>query len=119
MDFSVFFEHEVNVLGPVVVTRDAGSGTGLTWPTTRTTAVPCLLKVNGSGDGEQFGQPQLTDTITVATYDTTIQRGDKLVVTKGPTQVGFSLHVQSIQAQPGLDFLGIDPILHITCTRLL
>lgn len=114
----MLMEHEIDVYGPPTATRDGGGGTLLTWPTVRTSGVACLLRVSASGPEDRFAQKQLTDSVTLATFDTSTQRGDKIVVTAGPTEVGTNLLVTNIPGQPGVDALGFDTLVHITCQRL-
>ena len=118
MDFSVFFEHAITIYGPVSSARDSGAGTALSWPTIRTANVPCLIKADASPEAERFGQMQLLDEITIATYDTSVQRGDKVVVTAGPSLVGNAYRVSSIKSQPTVDFLGIDTIQYVVGNRM-
>lgn len=118
MDFSVFMEHAVTVLGSVSGT-DGGGGVLLTWPTTRETGVACLINAPMLGESERFAQTQLIGPVVVATYYSGVQRGDKLVVTAGPPYVGAQLHVTGIKMQPGLDFLAIDDLYHVEAEHVL
>lgn len=114
--FSVLMEHTVTV-SYLTTGTDAGGGTQNT-ATTRASGVACLLNVQGSKE-EAFGQEQQTQSVTVATFYTGVQRGDKLTVTAGPSLVGASLHVESIKDQPGVSALGFDEIVHLTAKRIL
>lgn len=117
--FAILMEHTVDVYGPPTVTRDAGGGTGITWPTVRTSGVKIMLNVSGANEQERFSQEGLIGPVTGATFDTSLQRGDKLVVTAGPTLVGVSLHVTGYKSQPGIDALGFSTIVHITGEQIL
>jgi hypothetical protein len=117
--FTVMMEHEVTVYGPQSATRDAGGGTVLAWSAARTTGVKCLINVSPANERELFAQQNLAGAVTVATFDTSIQRGDKLTVTAGPTLVGINLHVTGIKMQPGVGALGFETLVHITCERII
>lgn len=115
--FSVFMEHVCDVYGSASGT-DPGGGTQITY-TLRAPAQNFLLNVQPAGSQDRFDQTQLVGTITGATYYTGAQRGDKLVVTAGPSLVGASLRVTAIKDQPGLTALGFDELLHIACEHLV
>jgi hypothetical protein len=112
MDFSAFMEHAVTVEYPTAA-RDAGGSESLSW-TTRATGVACLLNVSGANEQERFDQQGLVGTVTGATYDTSVARGDRLTVTAGPSLVGTVLRLVGLKVQPGVDMLGIDTIVHFT-----
>lgn len=118
MDFSIFMEHAVTVYGPVQSARDTGAGTALTWPTVREANVACSLLVGGGSEVDLFGQIRVRGPVTVATYYTGVEVGDKLVVTVGDGLAGLSLHVTGIQVQPGMDFLAIGDLATLTCTQI-
>ena len=112
----MMFEHVVDVYYLTTGT-DAGGGTTNSY-TLRQSGVACLLNVQAGGNPEMFGQQQQTDTITGATFYTGIQRGDKVVVTAGPSLVGASIHLTNTKDQPGVDALGFDEIVHFMGERL-
>lgn len=112
--FKLMMEHEVTIKKPTSG-DDGGGGVSVTY-TNRTTGVACLINAPMRTKQDRFAQEQLIGTVTVATFDGTAQRGDKLVVTKGPPYVGAELHVTGIKSQPGVDALGFpsdEPIYHI------
>lgn len=107
-------EHTVTIQSQTTGT-DAGGGVSSTFAD-RTTGVKCLINAPMRTPQERFGQEQLIGTVTVATFDGTVQRGDKLVVTAGPPYVGATLHVTGIKSQPGVDAIGFpsgSPLCHI------
>lgn len=115
--FTVLMEHEVDVYRQTTA-RDAGGATVIGY-SVRDEGVKCLLNVQGTGEEELFGQTQLVQTVVAASFYTGFVRGDKLVVTAGPSLVGATLHVQSVKDQPGVGALGFDELLHFTCKRIL
>lgn len=117
--FEVMMEHVCDIYGPQTTSTDAGGGVVLAWNTVRTSGAKFLLNVSAASDTDRFAQTNLIGPIVGATFDTTLQRGDKLVVTVGPTLVGISLHVTGIQSQTGVDFLGFTTIRHITCEQIV
>lgn len=114
--FDILMEHEVTCYGPPTISRDSGGGTTITWSTTRTSGIRCLISAPQTSTSERFGQEQLQGTVTVATFDTTVQRGDKLTVNTGPYS-GYSLHVTGVKRQVG-GLLGFETIYHIQCEIL-
>lgn len=117
--FEVLLGHEVTIYGPPTAARDSGGGVTLTWPTARTSGVKCVLNVSGANSQDRFSQDQLVGPVTAAMLDTSVRRGDKLTVTAGPTLVGTSFHVTGVKTQPGLDFLGISEVCHVTLEQIL
>lgn len=112
--FSVMFEHAVTVYGPPSSAQDASGGTVVTWPTVRQADVACLLQFTEATEQERFAQPGLIGHGSGVTYYAGLQRGDKLVVSRGPNLVGYTLHVTGIGRSPGVQFLGIDGISSFT-----
>lgn len=106
-------EHYVTVAGPPTVSRDAGGGTLMTWPTTRQSAVQCLINAPMGVTKDEFGQDRLVGNATIAMFYTGTQRGDRLEVTAGPTYVGLKMKVVGIKSQPGVAFLGFTDIVHL------
>lgn len=104
-------EHAVTIQS-VASGTDPGGGTTAVY-SDRTTGVACLINAPFRATQDRFTQPQLIGTVTVATFDGTVQRGDKLVVTAGPPYVGATLHVTGIKGQPGVDALGFTALYHI------
>ncbi len=116
--FKVMMEMVIQVKGPPTVTRDAGGGTVTTWSTTRQDSVPCLIKAPMLTEQDRFSQKNLVGTVTVATFYSGVQRGDKLVVTTGVPYVGAQLHVTGIEMQPGVSFLGFSDLFHVTAEHV-
>jgi hypothetical protein len=117
--FGVMMEHRCDVYGPGASGTDAGGGVQLTWPTVRTADVPFLLNVSPAADQDRFAQKNLIGPVTGATFDTSVRRGDKLVITAGPSLVGVSLHITALKVQPGVDFLGFSTVVHVTCEQVV
>jgi hypothetical protein len=115
--FTVLMEHEVTVYSLTTGT-DSGGGVSNSF-SVRAAGVKCLLNVQGTGEEELFGQTQTTRTVVAATFYTGAQRGDKLVVTAGPSLVGVSLHITAFKDQPGLAALGFDELVHLTTKQIL
>lgn len=112
--FTVLMEHEVTVYGPSLVTSGTAGGDVITWPTTRQAGVECVLNASPAAEQERFAQMGLIGSVAGATLYTGLTRGDKLLVTAGPSLVGKYLHVTAVKRQPGVDFLGIDEVIHFT-----
>jgi len=110
--FSVMMEHRVDAYPPVV-SRDAGGGSALSFPTARDTGIACLINAPMLSATDRFSQDNLVGAVTIATFTSTIARGDKLVVTAGGPYVGASLHVTGIKRQPGVAALGFSDLYHI------
>lgn len=115
--FSVFMEHVADVYSSASGV-DPGGGTTIVYAV-RAAAQNFILNASPAGQQERFDQTQLIGPITGATYHTGVQRGDLLQVTAGPSLVGARLKVTAIKDQPGVSFLGIDELFHITCEHLL
>ena len=115
--FAVLMEHYVTVQGPPTVTAggvpDPGGGTQMTWPTTRQSGVQCLINAPMGVTQDRHGQDQLIGQGTVAMFYTGVQRGDRLLVTAGPTWVGMKVKVVGIKSQPRVEFLGFTEIVHL------
>lgn len=120
--FLVLMEHTVTVQGPPTVTAggvpDPGGGTQVTWPTTRQSGVACLINAPMGVETDRFGQPQLIGRATIAMFYTGTQRGDRLLVTAGPTYVGLKMKVVGIKSQPRVEFLGFTEIVHLQVEKL-
>jgi hypothetical protein len=113
MDFSVFFEHAVDLDGVDSSARDAGGGTVNAF-TSKATGVACSLLVTGGGETVEFGQTQLPNEATLKTYSTAFDRGDRVTVTRGPNLLGAVFRVVGIGSQPGMDFLGIPDLTTVS-----
>lgn len=116
--FTVLMEHAITVRGPQTVTRDAGGASTLSWPTDRATGIACLINAPMGITKDQFGQDMFVGTVTLATFYTGVQRGDQIEITAGPTMVGAKLKVTGIKTQPGVDFLGFEPLSHISAEQV-
>lgn len=119
MDFSIFMEHVLTIQSSTSGT-DAGGGVSAGYAD-RTTGVACLINAPFTTAQDRFAQEQLIGTVTVATYDQTVQRGDRLVVTSGPPYVGAILHVTGTKTQPGVEFMGFPadaPLVHVQAEHI-
>jgi hypothetical protein len=113
--FTVLMEHRITVRGPQTTATDAGGGTQLTWPTTRSSDVACIINAPMANDTDRFSGDNLIGTVTIATFYTGASDGDQIEVTAGPTYVGLKFKVTGLKVQPGVAFLGFEPIVHIAC----
>lgn len=119
MQFEVMFEHVVTIYGPPTVATDSGGGTTMTWPTTRASGVKCLIDAPMGVTTDRFNQPQLIGQATIAMFTTSVQRGDQIEVTTGPTMVGLKMKVTGIKIQPQVTFLGFtESIAHVQVEQL-
>lgn len=103
-------EHTVTVRKAASGTN-AGAGNTTTYAV-RTAGVACLINAPFRTAQDRNGQTQLVGTVTVATFDGSVQPGDSFLVTAGPPYVGAVLHVTGLKGQPGLDALGFDQLFH-------
>jgi len=117
--FEVMMEHAITIRGPETVTRDGGGGSTLTWPTTRSSGIACLINAPMGITKNQFGQDMFIGTVTLATFYTGAQRGDQIEITAGPTMVGAKLKVTGIKTQPGVAVLGFDDLSHISAEQVV
>jgi hypothetical protein len=75
--------HSVTIYGPPTTSRDAGGGESVTWPTTRQSAVPCLINTATSSTQNLFAQQGIVVTHTISILSgvlaSAVARGDKVV----------------------------------------
>ncbi len=82
--------HSLTCYGPPTVTRDAGGGEVVAWPTARGVIGGLLATLSGD-EQELFAQAGLVVTHRFGTKDTTAARGDKM------TLGSRSFHIKAIQ----------------------
>ena len=114
-------DHLIDVYGPQANAPDLGGGDEVTWPVVRQSGVQCLINAPMLGVQDRFSQDNLIGTVQIATFYIGIQRGDLLVVTKGPPYVGAQMRVTGFKEQPGVEVLGFfdaSPIVHAICEHV-
>lgn len=105
--------HQVTILGPPTVTNDASGAQIITWPTTRTANVPCLILQNTGSERDEFSQSErqrAQHTIAFGCNDGNIQVGDKLVDDK----TGASYRFTGNRPQQGVGGIGDFNIITVT-----
>ena len=100
--------HTVTIYGPPVATTDGSGGEVITWPTVRTSGVPCILNPTGASETERFGQVGIVRTFTISFLSeyATPARGDKILDSDG-----LYHHIRGIK--PGLPMGNIPALTYV------